>query len=69
MITIHLDKIEAQRRKKHITIYELGKLVDEQPPTLCYFLKRGKQLKKDLSLIDRLCAVLGLDWKQVIKYE
>ena len=67
MITLNLDKIKAAKKKKRLSYYDLGLLVNAQPPTIYYFLKRAKQLKRDLTLIGRLCEELELDWHEVIK--
>ena len=67
MITTHLDLIEKKRIKLKVKRADLASKTGVQADTLFHFLKTHKQLKKDLALISRLCAVLGLDWKRVIK--
>ena len=63
----NLPIIESKRQKIGIPRAELARRCEVCPDTLYYFLKRGKQLNKDLALIDRLCRELHIDKSEVIR--
>jgi hypothetical protein len=67
MINVDLKKLDKERRDSGYSFADLGIHLNMQPTTLFYFFKRAEQLKKDLKLIDRLCATFDIDWRTIIK--
>jgi DNA-binding XRE family transcriptional regulator len=63
----NLNIIEDKRKKIGIPKAELARRCDVRPDTMAFFLKRGNQLNKDLSLVSRLCSELKIPIERVIK--
>jgi DNA-binding Xre family transcriptional regulator len=46
---------------------ELARQCKMEQSALSHFLSSGKQLKKDIKLIKKICSVINLNWQDIIK--
>jgi transcriptional regulator with XRE-family HTH domain len=64
---IDLGKINKELKHLGISQSELARKCKVEQSALSHFLSSGKQLKKDIKLIKKICSVINLNWQDIIK--
>lgn len=64
---VDFTKINSKLKHLGMSQSELARQCKIEQSALSHFLASGKQLKKDVKLIKKICSVINLDWTEIIK--
>jgi DNA-binding XRE family transcriptional regulator len=67
MITINFNPIIKAIEKSGMKKKDIAKHAETKQDTLYHFLRSGKKIKQQIKVINKLCELFNLNWRDVIK--